>query len=78
MIVVKKYFASSEFDRMEAGLVIDGSNLDPKLYLDKSLPTVTIHSVSPKLARIPVCLSWVTITKIDIKAEIFQLHCTMI
>jgi hypothetical protein len=45
MFVVTKYLASGEFDKMKARLVADGRDQDPDLYLNKSSPTVALHSV---------------------------------
>jgi len=45
MLVVTKYLALGEFDKMKARLVADGRDQDPELYPNKSSPTVALHSV---------------------------------
>lgn len=72
MIIVEKYLASGAFNKMKARLVIDGSSQDLELYPDKSSLTVAIQSVLTILARIPACLEWATITKIDVKGAYVQ------
>ena len=42
---VDKFLADGEFDKCKPRIVLHGNEQDPNLYLDKSSPTVAIHSI---------------------------------
>jgi hypothetical protein len=71
MFVVTKYLASGEFDKMKARLIADGRDQDPDLYLNKSSPTVALHSVFTVLGLV-ACHKWRVTVKIDIKGAFLQ------
>ena len=66
IFTVDKFLADGEFDKCKSRTVLHGNEQDPNLYLDKSSPTVAIHSIFVCLAI--VALHGITeVAKIDIK-----------
>jgi hypothetical protein len=71
MFLVNKYNADGEFEKVKARLVADGRDQDPAMYLDKSSPTVAIHSVFTVLGMAGE-KRWRVVVKIDNKGAFVQ------
>ena len=66
IFTVDKFLADGEFNKCKARIVLHGNEQDPNLYVDKSSPTVTIHSIFVCLAV--AALHGITeVAKIDVK-----------
>ena len=71
MFVTVKHTATGVYDKMKARLVADGSQQDASWYLDKSSPTLAMHSLYTKLAMY-AGLSGYLMAKVDIKGAFVQ------
>lgn len=71
MFLVNKYLANGDFNQCKTRLVTDGRDQDPKIYPEKSSPTVAIHSVFTVLGLACEKYWWIVI-KINIKGAFMQ------
>jgi hypothetical protein len=71
MFLVRKYLADGAFDNVKARLVADGRDQDPAMYLNRSSPTVAIHSVFAMLG-IASTKRWHVVVKIDVRGRSFR------
>ena len=46
MFTVDKLLADGTFDKCKGRVVLHGNEQDPEMYLDRSSPTVAVHSIS--------------------------------
>jgi hypothetical protein len=72
MFLVEKFFANGDFDKMKARLVSHGNKQDREQFLDRSSPTVAIHSVLMVLAWFAGNMHQHRICKIDVKGAFVQ------
>jgi hypothetical protein len=71
MFSVEKFDAEGEFEKVRSRMVANGNEQDPELYLDKSSPTVAIHSILPCLSVAAYNTNY-KMAKIDVKGAFIQ------
>jgi hypothetical protein len=70
MLLAKKYLAKGDFNKVKARLAADGSDQEAEVYLNNSLPTVTIQSVIMVLGMV-MTKTWQADMKINIGEELY-------
>jgi hypothetical protein len=70
MLLAKKYLAKGDFNKVKARLAADGSDQEAEVYLNNSLPTVTIQSVIMVLGMV-MNKTWQADMKINIGEELY-------
>lgn len=70
-IIVKKYLAGGEFDKVKARLIADGHDQEASMYPDKVSLTVAIHSVFMALGIVVAKKSLIVVT-VDVKCAFVQ------
>jgi hypothetical protein len=71
MFSVEKLTAEGDVDKVKSRMVANGNEQDPKLYPDKSSPTVAVHSILTCLAMAAYDNSY-KMAKVDVKGAFVQ------
>ena len=71
MFTVDKFLADGAFDKCKGHVVLHGNEQDPEMYLDRSSPTVAVHSIFACLTA-AAHAGFKEVAKIDVKGAFIQ------
>jgi hypothetical protein len=74
-ILVEKFLANGEFDRVKARMVANGAQQSGELYPNQSSPTIGIHSIMTCLTMAAQLHDYI-LSKLDVKGAYLQTKMT--